>query len=175
MSGQQHCYPYPRPALTVDAIIVAQTAPPQLLLIQRKHNPFAGSWALPGGFVDSGEGLEAAAARELQEETSVDPSTVLLTQVGAFGEPGRDPRGWTITVAFAALVPSTQLGVKAADDAQAAEWFPADRLPALAFDHKLVVRTALRHLATQPDVAKQPALVGALWAAAERLDGPWQQ
>ena len=54
MSGQQHCYPYPRPALTVDAIIVAQTAPPQLLLIQRKHNPFAGSWALPGGFVDSG-------------------------------------------------------------------------------------------------------------------------
>ena len=60
--------------------------------MQRKHEPFVGSWALPGGFVDEMEPLDAAAARELQEETSVDPASVPLQQVGAFGDPGRDPR-----------------------------------------------------------------------------------
>ncbi|KAL4448962.1 hypothetical protein ABPG77_007679 [Micractinium sp. CCAP 211/92] len=140
---------------------------------QRKHDPFAGRWALPGGFVDEGEPLEQAAARELQEETSVDPSSVLLTQVGAFGDPGRDPRGWCVTVAYGAIVPSTELGVKAADDAQAAQWFPIPSLPRLAFDHKLVVRTAFRHLAAQAEV---PAgLAEQLSAAADALEGPWQE
>ena len=60
--------------------------------LQRKHDPFVGSWALPGGFVDEMEPLDAAAARELEEETSVDPASVPLLQVGAFGDPGRDPR-----------------------------------------------------------------------------------
>ena len=106
-----------RPAFTVDVALVTSADPPQLLLIQRKHDPFAGAWALPGGFVDEGEPLAAAAARELQEETSVDPAGVSLVQVGAFGDPGRDPRGWTVTAAYAALVPSSELGVRAADDA----------------------------------------------------------
>ncbi|KAL4422704.1 hypothetical protein ABPG75_008901 [Micractinium tetrahymenae] len=182
----QFTYPYPRPSLTVDAVIIAapQDTAPQLLLIQnrlpspapalhRKHDPFAGSWALPGGFVDENEPLDRAAARELQEETSVDPSSVLLTQVGAFGDPGRDPRGWCVTVAYGAIVPSTQLGVKAADDAQAAEWFPISSPPRLAFDHKLVVRTAFRHLAAQGGVAA--ALAEQLRAAADALEGPWQE
>ena len=83
-----------------------------MLLIQRKNDPFAGSWALPGGFVDEGENLEQAAARELQEETSVDPTSVPLVQVGAYGDPGRDPRGWTVSVAYCAVVPSSEMGVQ---------------------------------------------------------------
>ncbi|EFJ42806.1 hypothetical protein VOLCADRAFT_97032 [Volvox carteri f. nagariensis] len=132
------------------------------------------SWALPGGFVDEGEGLDAAAGRELQEETSVDPATVTLTQVGAFADPGRDPRGWTVTVAYAALVPTTNLGVKAADDAKDARWFDVTMLPLLAFDHKLVVRTALRHLAKQPAAGAVAGLSATLEAAADKLDGPWK-
>lgn len=87
---------------------------PSMLLIQRKHDPFAGKWALPGGFVDEGEPLDQAAARELQEETSVDTvaQQIRLEQVGAFGDPGRDPRGWTVTVAYVAIVKSKKLSVK---------------------------------------------------------------
>ncbi len=75
-------------------------------------------------------------------------------QVGAFGDPGRDPRGWCVTVAYAALVPSTSMGVKAADDAADARWFPVAGLPQpLAFDHKEVVRAAFGRLKEQPQVA----------------------
>lgn len=125
--------------------------------------------------MDENESLEHAAARELQEETSVEPSSVQLTQVGAFGDPGRDPRGWTVTVAYAAFVPSTNLGVKAADDAKEAKWFDIGSLPRLAFDHKLVVRTALGALAARPDVAGSPALTYHFQEAMEKLAGPWQQ
>lgn len=140
-------YRYPRPGLTVDTVIVAEHPAPSLLLILRKHSPCQGRWALPGGFVDELESLVKAAERELQEETSVDPKSVLLQQVGAYGEPGRDPRGWTVTVGFAALVPHTDLGVQAADDAADARWYPVDALPSLAFDHQLIVRDAFRKLA----------------------------
>ncbi|CAL8464179.1 g3714 [Coccomyxa elongata] len=171
-----HCYKYPRPSVTVDAAIVAQPADgkaAQLLLIQRKNPPCKGQWALPGGFVDENEPLDKAAARELQEETSVNPSDVLLTQVGAFGDPGRDPRGWCVSVAYAALVPSTSMGVKAADDASEAEWFDVRDLPQpLAFDHKLIVRTAFQHLMQQPSVTGK--LVEDLKAGAQKLDGPWE-
>eukprot|EP00891_Asterochloris_glomerata_P008445 jgi/Astpho2/8445/Aster-07631 len=78
--------------MTVDAVIVAKQQPPKVLLIQRKNPPCQGQWALPGGFVDENEPLDHAAARELQEETSVNPKDVLLTQIGAFGDPGRCPR-----------------------------------------------------------------------------------
>ena len=96
-------------------------------------------------------------------------------QVGAFGDPGRDPRGWCVSVAYAALVPSSELGVQAADDAAAAEWYPVDQLPQLAFDHKLIVRTALRLLAREPAATRWEGLSGELAAAADRLEGPWQQ
>ena len=65
-------YPYPRPALTVDIVLVSRSADPKVLLICRKHEPFAGCWAIPGGFVDEGESLEEAARRELREETGVE-------------------------------------------------------------------------------------------------------
>jgi 8-oxo-dGTP diphosphatase len=111
----EYTYKWPRPGLTVDTCIIAAPQADEeakVLLIQRKHDPFAGCWALPGGFVDEGESLEAAAARELQEETSMDPSSTNLTQVGAYGDPGRDPRGWTVSVAYCAIVPSTDVGVQ---------------------------------------------------------------
>mmetsp|Transcript_18084 Transcript_18084/g.30972 ORF Transcript_18084/g.30972 Transcript_18084/m.30972 type:complete len:206 (+) Transcript_18084:116-733(+) len=177
IAAMSHCYDYPRPAVTVDAVILAAPSgaqpEPKLLLIQRKNEPFQGKWALPGGFVDQGETLDSAAARELQEETSVDPSSVVLTQVGAFGNPGRDPRGWTITVAYAALVPSVdKLNVKAADDAADARWYSLSEIPQLAFDHALVVGTSLRHLAKQPEVvALGDSLLSQLHAAAVKLEG----
>ncbi|GBF96904.1 nudix hydrolase [Raphidocelis subcapitata] len=179
--GGAHTYRWPRPALTVDAAIVSfggggsgdDSEPPALLLIQRKHPPCKGAWALPGGFVDEGEPLDAAAARELREETGLEPGPdVPFVQVGAFGDPGRDPRGWTVTVAYAALVPhDARKRVAAADDAADARFFPVNDLPPLAFDHKLVVREALRRLAALPRAGGAGG--GALRAAAERLEGPW--
>ncbi|MEW5301832.1 MAG: hypothetical protein WDW36_004667 [Sanguina aurantia] len=170
----EHTYRYPRPAVTVDAVIVSQpegNKPSQLLLIKRKNPPFQGQWALPGGFVDENEALEDAAARELQEETSVEPSSVVLRQVGAFGDPGRDPRCWTITVAYAALVPSTSLGVKAADDAVEASWFDISALPTLAFDHRVVVCSALRMLAASPETRQRTdSLAADMVAAAHSLE-----
>lgn len=112
-----YSYEWPRPGLTVDAALVAYPEgdqPARVLLIQRKHPPCKDMWALPGGFVEENEPLEHAVARELQEETSVDPSAVNLQQVMAFGDPGRDPRGWCVTIAFAALVPTSAIGVQAA-------------------------------------------------------------
>ena len=143
-----HTYRYPRPALTVDAVIVAEEAAvPQLLLIQRKIEPFKDYWALPGGFVNEDESLDTAAERELEEETSVSPKDVNLVQVGTFGDEDRDPRGWTVTVAYACVVPTTKLGVKAADDAKNAQWYSINELPELAFDHKKVVKTSFERLA----------------------------
>ncbi|KAK9794301.1 hypothetical protein WJX73_001161 [Symbiochloris irregularis] len=169
-----HTYEYPRPGLTVDAIIVAEpqkAEPAKLLLIQRKKPPCKDAWALPGGFVDEGETLDHAAARELQEETGLDPKDLPFHQVGAFGDPGRDPRGWTVSVAYAALIPAT-LDVKGSDDAADAKWFRLSDIPPLAFDHKLVVRTALESLLGQ-DTVKSKDLQSQLKTGIESLAGPW--
>lgn len=115
-------YAYPRPSVTCDVVLFAPRADDlAVLLIERKHDPFKGAWALPGGFVDEGESLERAAARELREETGV--GNVRLVQVGAFGDPGRDPRGHTITIAFAGFR-TTEPKVAAGDDAAAVAWHP---------------------------------------------------
>src|SRR5438128_4986046 len=99
-------YDYPRPSVTVDMIIVTTEPRPRVLLIRRKHDPFAGLWALPGGFVNQDEALDAAARRELREETGVEASAI--EQLHTFGDPGRDPRGHTISVAYLArLSPRT--------------------------------------------------------------------
>lgn len=169
----EYTYKYPRPGMTVDACIVAKQQPAKVLLIQRKKSPCKDQWALPGGFVDEDEPLDKAAARELQEETSVNPKDVLLTQVGAFGDPGRDPRGWCVSVAYAALVPSTEMGVKAADDATEAEWYDVTKLPPLAFDHKLIVRTAFQHLLQQSETKATEGLSAALQQGAKNLEGAW--
>src|SRR5262249_45688691 len=120
--GQKHTYDYPRPALTVDVAIVAREAPPRVLLFRRKQDPFAGSWALPGGFVDENERRADAARRELEEETGVAKAD--LEQLYTAGDPGRDPRGWVVSVAFLAQVDSAALRPVANDDAEEVGWFP---------------------------------------------------
>jgi 8-oxo-dGTP diphosphatase len=106
--------------------------------------PFAGTWALPGGFVNEGEQLHEAAIRELTEETSVVIAD--LEQLYTAGSPGRDPRGWTVSVVFLARVAGKRPKAKAGDDAAAAKWFPLDDLPILAFDHAMLLERAKTRL-----------------------------
>ncbi len=111
----------------------------EVLLIRRGREPFLGMWALPGGFVDQDEDLPQAAARELWEETGIRAND--LTQVGAFGKPGRDPRHRTVSVVFAGRAEEDARAV-AADDASHAEWYPLGSLPPLAFDHAEIIESA---------------------------------
>jgi 8-oxo-dGTP diphosphatase len=148
---QRYTYDYPRPAVTVDIVVVSRGRRPRVLLIRRRHDPFAGAWAIPGGFVDEGETLEAAARRELREETGLAVDD--LEQVRTFGDPGRDPRGWTIAVAYLARVDASSVRPQAADDAAEVAWHPLDELPPLAFDHAdilAVVRTRLKSRKPSP-------------------------
>jgi 8-oxo-dGTP diphosphatase len=144
MSRQQFCYDFPRPSVTVDIFEVTKERRPRVLLIQRKRPPFEGAWALPGGFIDMDETLEASARRELEEETGI--AVGKLAQIGVFGDPGRDPRGRTISVVYLARVKANQVKAHAADDAAAAEWFPLARPPKLAFDHREILACARAHL-----------------------------
>jgi 8-oxo-dGTP diphosphatase len=137
---QQYCYDYPRPAVTVDMVVLTREPEPRVLLIRRKHDPFAGRWALPGGFIDLEETLEAGARRELREETGLEVDEI--EQLHTFGDPGRDPRGRTISVVYFAFVPQTTELVRAADDAAEVSWHSLDRLPALAFDHDRILAMA---------------------------------
>ena len=128
-----YCYPYPRPAVTVDcAVFFRDETGLELLLIQRKNSPFEGLWSFPGGFVDINEDLEAAALRELEEETAL--TGIKLEQFKAYGNPNRDPRHRTITIVFVALLNHKSIP-KAGDDAAYAQWFNIKKLPDLAFDH----------------------------------------
>ena len=137
------CYEYPRPAVTVDIAVFSGDVP-DVLLIRRKHPPFERHWALPGGFIEMDESLEASALRELEEETGV--ADVSLTEVGTFGDPDRDPRGRVITVAYMTIVKKSLLNIEAGSDASEAVWFPSTDLPALAFDHGEIIRKALERL-----------------------------
>ena len=119
-----------------------------LLLIKRLAKPFEGSFALPGGFVLKDESLDAAAERELREETGVEK--VYLEQLYTFGEPERDPRGRVITVAYYALVPHNQT-LRAGTDASDAAWFPVTELPELAFDHGQIVEYAHQRIRNKVD------------------------
>lgn len=138
--AKKRTYDYPRPALTVDAVLLSRDEPPRVLLIRRKKDPFAGSWAFPGGFVDENETLAEAARRELREETGL--AAPDLEQLYTAGDPGRDPRGWTVSVAFLARVDRKKMKPKAADDASETKWFPLDDLPELAFDHAMILARA---------------------------------
>ena len=138
-----HTYEYPRPALTVDVVALAGVGDAMsVLLVRRGQEPFRGRWALPGGFVDEYEPLEDAARRELSEETGLTADTP-LRQVGTFGDPGRDPRGWTVSVALLLELPGEAPAVAGADDADEAAWHRLDALPPLAFDHDRIVAAAL--------------------------------
>lgn len=140
-------YEFERPGLTVDCVIFGldlEDGTLKVMLIERDLEPFEGMWAIPGGFVRSGETLEAAAARELREETGI--TDVFLEQLYTFGRPGRDPRGWVVSVAYYALVSPDKHTIHASTDARQARWFPAASLPRLAFDHAEILNTALDRL-----------------------------
>ncbi len=142
MHNKVYCYDYPRPSVTVDIVLFMDTSPyPQVLLIRRKNPPFKDLWALPGGFLEMDESLQESALRELHEETGI--SDVVLTQIGAYGEPDRDPRGRVITIAYMGIVQSDQQEAVAGSDAAEVSWFSTADLPMLAFDHKDIIIKAL--------------------------------
>ena len=115
-----------------------------ILLIRRGHEPFTGVWALPGGFLKGGETLAACAARELYEETAL--CARHLDQISAFAEPGRDPRGDVISIAYCALVRAEDCEIAAGSDAAAAQWWAVNGLPELAFDHDEIALDARQRL-----------------------------
>ncbi len=137
MAGK-HCYSHPRPAVTVDIVVLSRNG--RVLLIKRKGEPFRGGWALPGGFVDIDETLADAAARELEEETGI--AGVDMRQLHAFDDPDRDPRGRTISIAFLAKVEAPPEPT-AKSDAAEARWTAVDQLPPMAFDHDAIIALAL--------------------------------
>ncbi|MCC7412428.1 MAG: NUDIX hydrolase [Gammaproteobacteria bacterium] len=141
-------YAQPHPAVTTDVVLFTIRAGRlELLLVRRRHEPFAGCWALPGGFLDIDEDLDTCAARELEEETGV--RGVYLEQLYTFGAPERDPRERVIAVAYYGLAPADTIEVQAGSDAGAAAWFARDALPGLAFDHARIVELAHRRLAAK--------------------------
>ena len=142
-------YEFARAALTVDVVVFAFEAGVdepalQVMLIERDVEPFAGRWALPGGFVRLGETLEEAARRELEEETGL--RGLYLEQLQSFGALDRDPRERVVSVAHYALANLEGHDVRATTDARSAAWFPAEDTPELAFDHAEILRTALDRL-----------------------------
>ena len=159
---------YDRPSVTVDVVVFGMFGSldaddavggghvdrPELrvLLIRRRNWPFRGCWAIPGGFVNMDESLDAAARRELEEETGL--RDVYLEQLYTFGEPNRDPRTRVISVAYYALLPGHNSVAHAGDDAREARWFPVAVLPPnLAFDHSQILDVALRRLRAKADYA----------------------
>jgi 8-oxo-dGTP diphosphatase len=137
---------YERPSVTVDVVIFSlRSGRLHVLMVQRKHWPYADHWAIPGGFVNMDESLETAARRELMEETGV--RDLYMEQLYTFGEPGRDPRTRVISVAYFALIRSEEQTLQVSDESNEVCWFPVDELPSpLAFDHDKILRFALDRL-----------------------------
>jgi 8-oxo-dGTP diphosphatase len=135
-------YNYPRAALTTDALVfVKQEAQTFVLLIQRGREPFKDKWALPGGFIEMDETLEAACKRELEEETGL--LVAKMTQFKTYDAINRDPRHRTISVVYVAKL-GEKKKVIGSDDAAKAEWFSIDDLPELAFDHNIIIKEFFR-------------------------------
>ncbi len=148
---------YPKPALTADIVVLARAEESlRVLLVKRGGHPFMGKWALPGGFANENEPIEETAGRELEEETGV--SGLEMKLVGIFSAPGRDPRGWVVSAAFAAVIEAEKLQIKAGDDAAEAAWCNVVRTEEglelyygdsmifaedLAFDHAEILERAL--------------------------------
>ncbi|MBX9773654.1 MAG: NUDIX hydrolase [Xanthobacteraceae bacterium] len=130
------------PALAADCVVFDPQG--RLLLIRRKNPPFQGQYALPGGFVDYGETTEQAAARELAEETGLTAASLSL--IGVYSDPGRDPRGHTVSIAY--LVHVVEFIPRAGDDAAGAEFVADCERKVLAFDHNKIAADARALLAT---------------------------
>ena len=140
-----YTYKYPHPSVTTDCVIFGYDGKDlHLLLVERGSDPYKGSWALPGGFMEINETVEECAARELFEETHV--KDLYLEQFHTFSDVHRDPRERVLTVAFYALVRKSDYLVMAGDDARKATWFPVKNLPSLAFDHEKIISMAQERL-----------------------------
>lgn len=146
----QYSYDYPRPAVTTDICLFTVTQDDlKILLIRRGGEPFKGSWALPGGFLQETETLDQCAARELREEAGVEGAR--LEAFATFSEPKRDPRYRVLTAAYFALVAEGDHALRSGTDADDARWFSMSQLPELAFDHKDIIAAARRALIARLD------------------------
>ena len=143
-------YAYEPFAVTVDlAVLTLRDGVLQVLLVERGHEPYAGHWALPGGFVEPDESAETAAGRELAEETGLSDVTGLhLEQLRTYSEPDRDPRMRVVSVAFTALLPDAP-EPHAGSDAARASWLPYDVERPLAFDHDRILADAHERVGAQ--------------------------
>ncbi len=136
---------YEQPGLTVDLILFTVNQDRlRILLTLRATEPFAGSWALPGGFLFEGESLEEAARRVLRDKTGI--GEAYLEQLYTFGEPDRDPRNRIVTVAYYALVPWQKLDRPGSQKVSEVAWFEADNPPMLAFDHARILAYGVNRL-----------------------------
>ena len=135
-----YTYEYPRPAVTADCVVMTKESVPQVLLIERRNDPFKGNWAFPGGFMEMNETTEQCAIRELEGETGLVVEKVF--QIGAYSKVDRDPRGRTVSVAYLAVIdkPADVIGQ---DDAARAKWYPINEVPPLAFDHNDIMHDAI--------------------------------
>lgn len=139
----QYTYSRPHPAVTTDCVVFGfDGVKLNVLLIERKNDPFKGNWAFPGGFLNIDEDAPDGARRELLEETNL--RVERIEQLGAFTAPHRDPRERVISIAYFTLIRTTE--VKGGDDAVNAQWFPINRLPVLAFDHQQMFEKALERM-----------------------------
>lgn len=152
------------PLTSVDLVIFTlREGSLQVLLVQRGDHPALGKWSLPGGFIDvkRDKTLDQAALRKLKEKTGVD--SPYLEQLQAFGSAKRDPRGWSVTLAYFALIASEQIELNHGANVQAAKWFALDQikeesdLPALAFDHQHILWVALQRLWAKVEYTSLPA------------------
>lgn len=142
---ESYTYEHPRPSVTVDCVVFGFDGKElKVLLIERGIEPYKGQWAIPGGFVQMDESLHEAAKRELESETGV--KNVYMEQLYTFGEVERDPRGRVISVAYYALVRSSDYELLAGDDASNANWFTLNEMPALPFDHNKILVSAMERL-----------------------------
>lgn len=142
MRKVNYTYQYPHPAVTVDCIIFGFDGQNlKVMLVQRKSEPFAKMWALPGAFVDETESLESCAERVLLKECNI--SGVYLEQLFTFGSPSRDPRERVISVAYMGLVKTADFELIAGNDELQIEWRDVEEIPDLAFDHQQILRTAI--------------------------------